>query len=369
MVGKEMDEESGRAMSSEYMPWAKSRSHARYNLATSGMANLSIAELPVNLDDLELSGPSSYGYEPLQQALAARCAVGPECVVAANGTSMANHLAMAAMIEPGSEVLIEFPTYELILSTARYLGAQVKRFPRAIEAGFALDASAIERVVTPRTRLIVLTNLHNPSSAVTGEETMREVGHIARKVGSKVLVDEVYLDAAFDAAPRSAFHLGEECVVTSSLTKVYGLSGLRCGWILAEPELARRMWRLNDLFGVIPAHCAERLSVIALAHLDRIAAKSRTRLDANRIALNRFLDSCEGLIAPRLEWGTTAFPRLVRGSVEDLCSLLREKYETTVVPGKYFEMPDHFRIGLGGEAGMLIEGLARLGAAIAELSG
>src|SRR5215467_3806484 len=156
---------------------------------------------------------------------------------------------------------------------------------------------------------------------------------MARRVGAKVLVDEVYLDAAFDLAPRTAFHLGEEFVTTTSLTKVYGLSGLRCGWIIAEPELARRMWKLNDLFGVIPAHAAERLSVIALAHLDRIRAKSKALLDTNRDAANRFLDSCQGLTATRQEWGTTVFPRLVRGSVESLCTLMRDKYETTVVPG------------------------------------
>ena len=93
----------------------------------------------------------------------------------------------------------------------------------------------------------MITNLHNPSSAFADEATLRAVGEIARRVGARVLVDEVYLDAAFELAPRSAFHLGPEFVVTNSLTKVYGLSGLRCGWVLAEPELARRMWLLNDL--------------------------------------------------------------------------------------------------------------------------
>src|SRR5205807_328656 len=117
-----------------------------------------------------------------------------------------------------------------------------------------------------RTKLIVLTNLHNPSSALTPDSVLREVGDL----GAHVLVDEVYLDAVYEKTPRSSAHLGPQFIVTNSLTKVYGLSGLRCGWILAEPDLARAMWRLNDLFEVNAAHPAELLSVAAFRHLDAI---------------------------------------------------------------------------------------------------
>jgi aspartate/methionine/tyrosine aminotransferase len=250
-------------MGSDYMVWAKTRSRARFNLATSGVLNYPISELGVTLEDLELSGPSWYGYEPLQNALAAKSQVTPDNVVAANGTSQANHLAMAVLLAPGDEVLIEQPVYDPVLALARHLGARVKRFHRRLEDGFRIDPREIERSVSRRTRLIVITNLHNPSSALTDKETLVEIQGIAREVGARVLVDEVYLEALFDGSP-SAFHLGREFIVTSSLTKAYGLSGLRCGWILAEPELAESMRRLNDLFCVIPPHSAELLSVIAL---------------------------------------------------------------------------------------------------------
>ena len=357
-----------REMSSSYMEWAKTRSQARFNLATSGLAHFPLAELPVRIEDLELSGPSYYGYPPLQQAIAAKCGVRPECVVAANGTSMANHLAMAALIKPGDEVLIEQPTYQLLPATARYLGAAVKRFTRSFDNDFHLEPGQVERAVSSRTRLIIITNLHNPSSALTRNETLLQVGEIARRIGARVLVDEVYLAAAFERAPRSAFHLGDVFITTNSLTKVYGLSGLRCGWILAPPELATRIWRLNDLFGVIPAHPAERLSCIALAHLDQIAGWARRLLEANRLLLNRFLASRDDLRFIQLEFGTVSFPQLRRGSVERLCALLKEKYETSVVPGHFFEMPQHFRLGIGGETAMVEAGLERLGAALDELS-
>lgn len=352
---------------SNYMHWAKTRSRARFNLATSGLANLSMKDLDVSLDDLEITGETSYGYEPLINGLAERYQVDPACIVSTAGTSFANHLAMATLINPGDEVLIERPAYEPLVALARYLRADVKRFERSFENGFNLSTSEIERQTSNRTRLIVITNFHNPSGVVTDDETLKEVGEIARRVNARVLLDEVYLEMLYEETPRTAFHLGNQFVVTSSLTKAFGLSGLRCGWILAEPELATRMWRLNDLFSATPVHPGERLSVLALQQLGKIAASASARLDINRGRLNAFLDSRGDLEAVRPTAGSIMFPRVKQGNAEKLFELLRSKYETSVVPGSFFEMPAHFRIGLGGDTETMAEGLRRLGAALDEV--
>jgi aspartate/methionine/tyrosine aminotransferase len=352
---------------SDYMHWAKTQSRARFNLATSGVGSFPLAELP-RPPALEINGDSTYGYAPLQQAIARKCGVDPDCVVAAAGTSMANHLAMAALVEPGDEVLIEHPAYELLVSAALFLGAEVKRFARAEENGYALDPAAIRGALTSKTKLIVVTNLHNPTSVLTPDAVLREVGDLARSVGARVLVDEVYLDAVYENTPRTAYQLGPEFIVTSSLTKVYGLSGLRCGWILAQPDLARAMWRLNDLFGSIPAHPAELLSVAAFEHLDFIRDRARKVVEADR-ALLRGVGLQAGVPSgpdpPGPAWGTTAFLRLPGGNVDAFLSRLRAEYETTAVPGRFFEMPDHFRIGMGVNTEMFREGLRRLGLALA----
>lgn len=351
---------------SDYMHWAKTRSRAKFDLATSGLANLSLKELNVSLDDLEITGTTGYGYERLIDALAARYQVDPRNVVTAAGTSFANHLAMAALISPGDEVLLERPAYEPLLALAEYLGADVKRFDRHFEDGFRISAKEVEKHLSNRTRLIVLTNFHNPSGVVTDDDTLREVGELARKVNARVLVDEVYLEMLFEEPPRTAFHLGKQFVATSSLTKAYGLSGLRCGWIFADPKLVEHMWRLNDLFAATPVHVGERLSLLALQQLDGIAERARARLDKNRQMLNQFLDSRNDLEAIRPGSGSIMFPRLKQGSAEQLFEVLRQKYETAVVPGRFFEMPSHFRVGLGGESEDLQEGLRRLGAALDE---
>src|SRR5262249_45912907 len=162
----------------------------------------------------------------------------------------------------------------------------------------------------------------------------------------------------------TALHLGDQFVVTSSLTKAFGLSGLRCGWIFAEPELAKRMWLLNDLFAVTQVHTGERLSVIALDQIEEIATHSKALMDRKRALLNAFLDTRDDLETVRPPFGTVMFPRLKSGeTTERLCQLLREKYETTVVPGSFFERPAHFRVGIAGPTDVLEPGLERLGQA------
>jgi len=168
----------------------------------------------------------------------------------------------------------------------------------------------------------------------------------------------------FDSVPPSAFSLGDTFVVTSSLTKTYGLSGLRCGWILAAPKLARRIWRVNDLFAATAAHPAERMSVMAFDRLGQFRERARALLTTNRALLDAFLDSRADLECFRPPAGTVVFPRLPNGDSETFFELLRDKYETSVVPGRFFESPRHFRLGIGGETTALQAGLERLGAAL-----
>lgn len=371
---------------SPYMEFSKLSSSSLFNLATSGIMGYPLSELPVTIDQLEINGPTGYGYEPLIERLAAKNKVAPRCVVYINGgTSLANNVAIAGTTENGDHVLAESPGYELLDTTARFLGLEVGHFERRPEDGFRLDPREIGRRITPRTRLIIITNLHNPSGVLAGNDTLRQIGDIARNSGARVLVDEVYLDMAFEAGspsradfardgvlertPPSSFHLDPKTfVVTNSLTKAYGLSGLRCGWILAEPELAERFWRINDLYAASPVHAAELISVIALDNLAKIAARAKGLLEKNRALLNRFFDSCADLEVVRPEFGTVAFPRLRRGTAEKLFTVLRDKYEATVVPGKFFGASQHFRIGVGGDTEMTREALDRLASALREVS-
>src|SRR5215467_13856602 len=157
---------------SRYLAWAKLHSNARFNLATSGVVDYPLSELPVRIEDLEIGGTDSYGFTPLMQRLAAKAGVGKESLVYTFGTSMANFLALSALVRRGDEVLVESPTYDPLLAILDHLEAKVTRFERRPEKGFRLGLGELERRITSDTRLVVLCNLHNPSSAFTDDNTL-----------------------------------------------------------------------------------------------------------------------------------------------------------------------------------------------------
>jgi len=357
---------TGRIMQSDYMHWAKFKKPVRYALTMSEVPHVRMDRFPLTLADLDMDGASHPRYAPLRERIGRRYAVPVEQVVAADGTSMANFLAMAALIEPGDEVLVENPTYEPMLGAASFLGATIRRFDRKPSDAFRLNPAVVEQAMSPATRLILITNLHNPSGALADEAELRAVGELAARNGARILVDEVYLDAAVPPR-RSAVHLGPEFVITNSLTKVYGLSGLRCGWILAEPALAERMWRVNDLFGVNQAHQAERLACIAFDYLDEINCENPQMLARNRAIWNEFVGGRDDIECAPAEHGVTVFPSWNGGDTERLGVHLREHFDTAIVPGRWFEMPDHFRVGLGLPTADFEEGLSRLGQALDNL--
>jgi aspartate/methionine/tyrosine aminotransferase len=352
-----------KAMTSEYMYWAKNRSPVRYNLGSSEVPHVQLDRFGIDIAELELDGASRYRDPPLRAAIARKCGVTPDMVVMADGTSMANMLALSTLLSPGDEVAAETPAYEPMIAAARHVGAVIRPFQRRAP-DFAIDLDSLAAAITERTLLILLTNLHNPTGNLTGEDVLREIGEMAARVGAHVLVDEVYLDAGLPR-PRTAALLGERFVTTSSLTKCHGLSGLRCGWILASAELAERMWRVNELFGVAQAHAAECLSRIALERLDEISTGVPDLLARNRALVNGFLATRGDLECAPVTQGITCFPRLAGGDVDALNDRLRAR-NAAIVPGRFFGAPDHFRLGFGQPTEIVEGGLERLGAALGE---
>jgi hypothetical protein len=214
--------------------------------------------------------------------------------------------------------------------------------------------------------LIILTNPHNPSGILEPPEVLREVGRVAAQVGAYVLVDEVYMDFLFPSRPRTAVHLGPNFLMTCSLTKVYGLDGLRCGWVLGPPDVVKAMWRLQDFFGVNGVIPGETTSVVAFKHLERFQKRTQSILAVNRPLMDRFMADNQAA----LDWappdaGPVCFPRMRSGSsTDDFCARLLAEYDVGVIPGRFFEMPDHFRIGFGGPTEDLRAGLERLSQAL-----
>ena len=349
-----------------YMEWAKQRPSPRFDLAISNILGCSVDDLPGARDAVDLSGKNDNGYAPLVDAIAVRYGVNSDQVTTAQGTSGANFLVCAALLEPGDEVLVERPGYDPLLGTPRLLGASTNRFDRVFEDGFRLDPDRVGRAMTPRTRLIVITTPHNPAGAMASREELIEIGRIAESSGAHVLADEVYLDVATDAASTEvAARLGDVFISTSSLTKSYGLASLRCGWTISSPTVAERLRRARDVVDGTGSIVAERLSVLAFQYLDDLIARAKGIVATNLPLVTGFVAS-----RPELEWvppagGTVAFPR-IRG-VEDttrFAERLVAERETMVVPGRFFEAPAHFRIGFSGRTDTLEGGLRALAEAL-----
>ena len=352
---------------SEYLEWARAHGNIKYSLAVSGVPPCDVRLLSPSVDDFTMVADNEYGWLPLLERIAQRYGVEPENVVLAHGTSMANHLACAALVEAGDHVLIERPVYDPLVAVPRYLGCEVGFFERRPEDGYALDVKRVEAAITPRTRLVILSNLHNPTGAVVNRAELESLARLAESRGFHVLVDEVYLEwiygAGKDPEIRSAINISPRFVTTRSLTKVFGLAALRAGWILAEPELATRIRRLNGLFASSMSHPAERLAARTFEHAKTLLEKQRKRVARNRSIAMKFIES-----QPKLSWlppeaGTVGFVRLEGGNVDELVERLLAK-DSLVTPGRFFGVNDHFRIGFGMEVDHLNEGLTRLSSAL-----
>ena len=348
-----------------YVAWMKRAPEVAYNLMGSNLLHCAVEDLPGAREELALDAFHEEGYGPLLEDIAGRYGVAVEEVSVATGASGANFLVCGSLLKAGDEVLVERPAYDPLLGIPRFLGAEIRRFDRVYEDGFRVDPERVAAALTPRTRLIFMTNPHNPTGAFTPPEALREIGELAEKVGARVLVDEVYLESIHGMELKPAATLSRTFVSTSSLTKAYGLSGLRAGWALSEPELAEKIRRVRDVVDGVGSFPSELLAHLAFRNLAALRNRARSILEPNLERLRAFMAH-----QAKLEWvppagGSVGFPR-IRGvdDASDFVSVLRKGYDTGVVPGHFFEAPAHFRVALGGRAEILEEGLQRLGRAL-----
>ena len=352
----------------EYMEWAKLVPPAANNLSRSGVGVPSWEELGVDLREIALYGDHPYGYRPLLEAIAARAGADPGNVIIVSGASQAIFLAAAALLEPGDHVLVERPAYEPLWSVPKVLGAEVGRIERRFEDGYAIDLGRLAASITPRTKLLVLTNLHNPSGAFLKRGDVEAVAALAARSGAYVFVDEVYLEFLSAPKNRSAYGAAGNIISAGSLTKAYGLAGLRCGWILTPPALAPLFRHVVDHVFVEHVFMAEQIAARVFSRLDGLRERQQAAIAPNHARVAAFMAG-----EARLEWvepenGIIAFPRIKGpGSGDELARRLREDYATSVVPGSFFEEPRHFRLGFGAAPEILDRGLAAIGRALGEI--
>ena len=309
----------------------------------------------------------------LAAVVARRYGVQPGQVTLTLGANQAIIHALLAVLRPGDHVVVERPTYEPLFRVPEMLGASVSRIDRRFEDGWQLVPERLAKVLTSRTRVVVLTNLHSPSGVACSPRTLAEIAALAARVGALVLVDEVLLDFAFDldqsAACRPACIVADNAISFSSTSKGLGLPSLRIGWLVTrDPDAARDLKIAPDyLHARLPATTA-RLAAAALGQADELAQRGVRLAAAGRRVVERWSQG-----EPRVECvlphaGFHMLLRLPKGiSDQAFATHLRARYETQVVPGGVLEAPGHVRLNLAAGAPVLEQGLANLSAALDDL--
>lgn len=352
----------------DYLHWAKTHRRCRYELTSSGVAAVESGDSELTADGVSLTIRGAYGDPELVDLIAAAYGTAAENVLPVTGASTANFLAVACATESSGSILVESPAYEPLVRTPEFLGLEVARFDRTPQRGFEPDLDQVRRGLEKGAKAVLVSDPHNPSGLLCPFGVLEELSQLCARHSAYLIVDEVYRDYAHvnRSKPRwTAFALGSNVIATNSLTKVYGFGGLRAGWIIGSVALIQKARRVIDHLCVdLPAPTSD-LAIRIFRRIDRFAARTRAAYDEGFPLLSRWLASRPELHTYGNDGALFCYVRLPKGvSADALCTVLVEQYDTRVVPGSFFDQPDHIRIGFAVPRDQLEEGLRRIGLAI-----
>ncbi len=344
-----------------------------YDMSESGVRPLTLRELVEMGFDLDAFLDQPLGYSQSNGTIELRerlAALYPGADLAqievTNGTSEANYLIALSQLAPGDDVAMEVPNYMQVPGVARSLGATIKTFSLLQDSGWEPDWDAFERAVTPSTRLLYLSNPNNPTGSILPETAMRRIVNRCETTGTWIVADEVYLGAEIDGPRTPSFWgMSDRVIVTSGLSKAYGIPGLRIGWIVGPRSVLADCWSQHDYLTIGPNKLSDRLAQIAVepGNRERCYARTRAILAHNLPIAREWIASFGG----RLTWqepraGAIALVRYDAdvASVE-IAERIRVNQSTLIVPGEHVGLEGYLRIWLGGREEFLREGLRRVG--------
>ena len=343
------------------------------DLSESGVRPVSLREMAEMGLDLEhiLSMPLGYsqsnGTIPLRERLAALYPGStPDHIEVTNGTSEANYLLALALLREGDRVAIEVPNYMQYGGVPQSCGAPVDRFSLRLDRGWEPDWDEFDRAVTEKTRLVYLSNPNNPTGSILSEEAMRRIVERCEQTGAFLLADEVYLGAEIHCdRTRSFWGMSDRVIVTSGLSKAYGIPGVRIGWIVGPKQVVAECWTQHDYITIGPNKISDAVACVAVEAANREKLYSRTRgiLQQNLPAMREWVDSFGGFLAFREpQAGALCLMRYNSPTPSyPLCERIRVNQSVLIVPGVHLGLEGYLRIWLGGKPDFLAEGLRRIG--------
>ena len=345
-----------------HLTWLKSKKGARHNLGSSSVLSLKLEDIGP-LDMSQQVGDANPGGDPeLLELISKTYGVEDDRILITNGAGEANLHAAMVCVRKGCEVLAERPVYHSLVEVSRFLGARIVHFDRRMKDGFGVDLEQIKKKLSGKCRLVILTNLHNPSCSMLDRATMKGIAEIAADKGANVLSDEVYLDCAGAAGPPPLAAMADNAISTNSLSKAYGAGGFRMGWMLAAPEMVRAVKRLRDHTSIAPNRIGEEVTKNILRRRQTFLDRTQALTKRNTAAMERWVGQRSDVEWAKPPFGTVCFPRMLKkASTIEIGQRYYDQEGGLVCPGEFFFMPGHFRIGLGGDPEKMVPALEGLG--------
>lgn len=362
-----------KIVGSPYLEWLKELQFPKINIGSSGMHYFGVlSDLGIEPENLRIADISPYGLPKLKAVLSHRYRVPEDNILTGIGTTGCNYLIFASMFNPGDEVLVETPVYDVLPGALNSLGVETVDLPRRFVNRYQIDIDELQSLFTHRTKAVLITNLHNPSGVRIPDETLINLAQVVASHNCYLIVDEIYLEFYFGKGQKTAFMLGDNIITTSSLTKAFGLGGLRTGWSFAPQDIVQEVQKILNVIISVTPHITEYIAYRFLSNeelLKSLAQKPLEYIEANLPLVESFIDS-----RPELKWvkpdgGISGFPQTKSTeTVERLNQILFEEFETMIIPGKFFGAPEGFRLSYGLDTDMLKTGLNNIEQVLNRLS-
>ncbi|MCL2858955.1 MAG: aminotransferase, partial [Streptococcaceae bacterium] len=294
-------------------------------------------------------------------------------ILATNGATGANHLALYSMIESGDHVIAEYPSYQQLYDIPRSLGAEVELWHIYEDEEWYPRLEELRQLIRPNTKMICLNNANNPTGTILDKAFLKEIVKIAKSVGAYILVDEVYLPLEDIENYASIADLYEKGISTNSLSKTYSIPGIRMGWIATQDnQLADEFRKYRDYTMICCGVFDDALGTLALSHKEKILERNRKIINKNLIILKEWVENepLVSMIYPKaVSTSFVKFEKLDKNKTEEFCIQLLKEKGVLLVPGNRFDLPGYARLGYCTDEETLREGLNLLSEFLREYHG
>jgi len=349
--------------------------HVKYDIAESGILPLKLNDLLAfespddrtaileHLLNLPLGYNEAVGTRELRTMIASTYdGIDPDNILVTTGAIEANFLLFNVLLDAGDHVIAPYPAYQQLYSVPKAIGCDVSLWKITPENDFCYDLNVLKNLVKPKTRLIIVNTPHNPTGAMLSKNELQQVYSLAESVGAMVLCDEAYRwltipDGESFAPPMCT--LGSHGISVGTISKTFGLPGLRLGWMVAPKEIVTKCWAMRDYVSLSPGKLNDAIAILAFKHREKIIGRNNTIINANLESANRWVASHADILSwkpPRGGLLALLKYQLDISSLE-LADKLATEYSVMLAPGSSFGYENYLRIGIGQNPSIFKSGL------------